>query len=138
MSGDCKGYLFFTRGKKFIFFGFQKRRYRKKGVFITRREKLDEIFKDVETNKKELINPLLDDIAFLEERMEELKKMPFIRIHPKDPTKQKVTKAAKLYKEHSQSYMNAIRMVYSMINGHEIEEDPVQKFLEQRKKYGGS
>lgn len=105
---------------------------------MTRREKLDEIFKDVETNKKELINPLLDDIAFLEERMEELKKMPFIRIHPKDPTKQKVTKAAKQYKEHSQSYMNAIRMVYSMINGHEIEEDPVQKFLEQRKKYGGS
>ena len=39
---------------------------------MTRREKLDEIFKDVETNKKELINPLLDDIAFLEERMEEL------------------------------------------------------------------
>lgn len=100
---------------------------------MTRREKLDEIFKDVETNKKELINPLLDDIAFLEERMEELKKMPFIRIHPKDPTKQKVTKAAKLYKEHSQSYMNAIRMVYSMINGHEIEEDPVQSFWSKEK-----
>ena len=99
---------------------------------MTRREKLDEIFKDVDENKKELINPLLNDIAFLEERMEELKKMPFIRVHPKDSTKQKVTKAAKLYKEHSQSYMNAIRMVYSMISGHEIDEDPVQKFLEGR------
>ncbi len=61
--------------------------------------------------------------------------MPFIRIHPKDPTKQKkVTKAAKLYKEHSQSYMNAIRMVYSMINGHEIKEEPVQKFFGAKKK----
>lgn len=104
-------------------------------VFITRREKLDEIFKEVDENKKELIKPLLDDIAFLEEQMEELKKLPFIQVHPKDPTKQRTTKAAKLYKEHSQSYMNAIRMVYSMINGHEIDDDPVQKFLEQRK-YG--
>lgn len=104
-------------------------------VFITRREKLDEIFKEVDENKKELIKPLLDDIVFLEEQMEELKKLPFIQVHPKDKTKQRTTKAAKLYKEHSQSYMNAIRMVYSMINGHEIDDDPVQKFLEQRK-YG--
>ena len=100
---------------------------------MTRREELDEIFKDIDENKKKLIKPLLDDISFLELRMEELKKMPFIRVHPKDPTKQKVTKAAKLYKEHSQSYMNAIRMVYAMIGGHEIDEDPVQKFLEGRK-----
>lgn len=99
---------------------------------MTRREKLDEIFKDIDENKKELISPLLDDIAFLEEQMEKLKKLPFIQVHPKDPTKQRVTKAAKLYKEHNQSYMNAIRMVYSMINGHEIDDDPVQKFLEQR------
>ena len=102
---------------------------------MTRREKLNEIFKDIDENKKELINPLLDNIAFLEEQMEELKRLPFIQVHPKDPTKQRTTKVAKLYKEHSQSYMNAIRIVYSMINGHEIKEDPVEKFLEQRK-YG--
>ena len=40
---------------------------------MTRREKLDEIFKDLDENKKSLINPLLDNIAFLEQRMEELK-----------------------------------------------------------------
>ena len=101
---------------------------------MTRREELDEIFKDIDENKKKLIKPLLDDISFLELRMEELKKMPFIRVHPKDPTKQKVTKAAKLYKEHSQSYMNAIRMLYSMINGHEVEEDAVEKWLAERKR----
>ena len=33
---------------------------------MTRREELDEIFKDVDENKKKLIKPLLDDIAFLE------------------------------------------------------------------------
>ena len=83
---------------------------------MTRREELDEIFKDVDENKKELISPLLDDIVFLEEQMEELKKLPFIQVHPTDPTKQRVTKAAKLYKEHSQSYMNAIRILGSLLN----------------------
>lgn len=99
---------------------------------MTRREELDNIFKDIDENKKKLINPLLDEIAFLEQRMNEAKKYPFIQVHPKDPTKQRATTAAKLYKEHSQSYMNAIRMLYSMINGHEVEEDAVQKFLEAR------
>lgn len=99
---------------------------------MTRREKLDEIFKDLDENKKSLINPLLDNIAFLEQRMEELKKLPFIQIHPKDPTKQRPTTASKLYKECSQSYMNAIRTVYSMINGHEVDEDPVEKFMKER------
>ena len=67
----------------------------------------------------------------------ELKKLPFIQVNPKNPTQQRTTKASRLYKECSQSYMNAIRMVYSMINGHEIEDDPVQKFLEERQKFGG-
>lgn len=97
-----------------------------------RRAKLDDIFKDIDENKKELINPLLDNIAFLEDRMEELKSLPFIKVNPNDPTKQKTTKASKLYKECSQSYINAIRMLYSMINGHETEDDPVQKFMEER------
>ena len=101
---------------------------------MTRREELNNIFKDIDENKKKLINPLLDNIAFLEERMEELKKFPFIQIHPKDSTRQRATTAAKLYKEHSQSYMNAIRMLYSMINGHEVEEDAVEKWLTERKK----
>ena len=101
---------------------------------VTRREELDNIFKDIDENKKKLINPPLDNIAFLEEQMEELKKHPFIQVHPKDPTKQRATTAAKLYKEHSQSYMNAIRMLYSMINGHEVEEDAVTKWLEERKR----
>ena len=99
---------------------------------VTRREELDNIFKDIDENKKSLINPLLDNIAFLEERMEKIKKLPFIQIHPKDPTKQRPTTAAKLYKECSQSYMNAIRTVYSMINGHEVDEDPVEKFMKER------
>lgn len=100
---------------------------------MTRREELDEIFKDTDENKKKLIKPLLDNIVFLEERMSELKKHPFIQVHPKDPSRQRSTPASKLYKECSQSYMNAVRILYSMLNGHEGEEDAVTKWLEERK-----
>lgn len=134
LVGDCKGYLFFTRGKNFIFFENLEIYMGRRKFIVTRREELDNIFKDIDESKKKLINPLLDNIAFLEGRMEELKKYPFIQVHPRDPSKQRSTTAAKLYKEHSQSYMNAIRMLYSMINGHEVEEDAVTKWLEERKK----
>lgn len=67
--------------------------------------------------------------------MVELKKYPFIECNPANPMKQRVSKAAKLYKECSQSYMNAIRMIYSMINSNELaEEDPVKKWLAERQR----
>ena len=48
--------------------------------------------------------------------MSELRKLPFVRVHPDDPSRQKTTSAAKLYKECSQSYMNAIRILSGILN----------------------
>lgn len=98
---------------------------------MTRREQLDEIFKNVEDGQKQLVTRLLDEVIFLEEQMTELKKLPFIRVHPKDPTLQKTTSAAKLYKECTQSYMNAIRILSSIL--HKVEssaQDELLKLLE--------
>lgn len=83
---------------------------------MTRKEELDDIFKDIEENEKKLIDPLLQEVIFLEEQMMELKKMPFISVHPKNPSLQRKTEAAKLYKECSQSYMNAIRILCSILS----------------------
>lgn len=76
-----------------------------------RRTELDNIFRNINEGEKQLLNPLIDQVVFLEEEMNDLKKLPFVRIHPKDPAIQKTTPAAKLYKECSQSYMNAIRIL---------------------------
>ncbi len=98
---------------------------------MTRKEILDDIFKDINENERKLIDPLINEVIFLENQMQELKKIPFISVHPKNPTLQKKTEAAKLYKECSQSYMNAIRILCSLL--HKIEggeEDPVAKFME--------
>lgn len=83
---------------------------------MSRLEELKNIFNNVDGNIKTVVEPLIEDVIFLEERMKELKKLPFIRINPNDPTQQKTTPAAKQYKEFSQSYMNAIRILCSLLH----------------------
>lgn len=101
---------------------------------MTRHEELDKIFKNIDSDEKTLINNLINEVIFLEEEMEKLKKIPFIKVNPKNPNMQKVTPAAKLYKEHSQSYMNAIRILASITRktgGN--EESPLRQYLKELK-----
>lgn len=97
---------------------------------MTRREELNQVFKDVNENEKTLIKPLIDEVIFLESQMMDLKTYPFISINPKNPAQQKKTEAAKLYKECSQSYMNAIRILCSLIHKDDSQEDsPLRQYL---------
>lgn len=99
---------------------------------MSRREELKDIFKEVDENERKLIKPLIDEVIFLEVQMMELREMPFISVNPKNPAQQKKTEAAKLYKECSQSYMNAIRILCSIL--HKVDsssEDELMKKLEE-------
>ena len=96
-----------------------------------RKEILNEIFSEIDKNQKKLLGPLIDEVIFLEEQMSELKKLPFIIANPKNSAQQRKTEAAKLYKECSQSYMNAIRILCLLLRKSENgEDDPVAKFME--------
>ena len=99
---------------------------------MTRREQLNKIFENVDEDQKQLIDRLLDEVIFLENQMTELKKLPFVNIHPNNPALQKTTPAAKLYKECTQSYMNAIRILSSIL--HKVEssaQDELMRLLEE-------
>ena len=99
---------------------------------MTRREEYDEIFRDVDENEKQLVNALIDEAVFLEEQMARLKELPFIKIHPKNPTLQKTTPAAKQYKECTQSYMNAIRILMNTLRKVETTaQDELLRRLEE-------
>lgn len=78
---------------------------------------------------------LVDEIVFIEERLINLKKLPFIKIHPKDPTKQKTTPAAKQYKELLQQYNNSLRLLLRMSGdiGESEEESPLRQWAKSRK-----
>lgn len=99
---------------------------------MTRREELDEIFRDVDEDEKKLVNHLIDEVVFLEEQMIRLKALPFISVHPKNSALQKTTSAAKQYKECSQSYMNATRILLNVLRKVESsEQDALLRRLEE-------
>lgn len=89
---------------------------------MTRRKQLDKIFKNIDDEQKKLVDRLLDEVVFLEDKMTELKQYPFIRSHPNDLALQKPTAAAKLYKECNASYSNIIRILLSVLNKEENSE----------------
>lgn len=90
------------------------------------------MFDDVDLNQRTLITPLIEELVFIEQNMKELKKLPFIRVHPNNSAKQETTPACKQYKELSQSYMNALKILCSILSGVNSDEyDPVADFMEK-------
>lgn len=85
----------------------------------------------------ELISEVIDEIIFLENKLNELKKMPFIQVNPKNPAQQRNTPAAKMYKEFLQQYINCIKLVEGVIykdkrlEGEEVEESPLRKWFRE-------
>ena len=98
----------------------------------TRKEELAEIFADVDAGERVLVDRLIDEVIFLEKTMAELKKKPFIQEHPRRPGVIRTTPAAKLYKESSQSYMNAVRILLNILRKTETQAaDELMKKLEE-------
>lgn len=99
---------------------------------MSRRE---ELLKLVPDDSLQLITDVIDEVIFLEGKLEELKKLPFIQIHPQDATKQRNTPAAKMYKEFLQQYINCIKMIEYVIykdkrlEGDEAEESPLREWF---------
>ena len=97
-----------------------------------------------ETRKNELLgllgedvkaSQLVDEIIFIEGRLEELRKLPFIAVNPKNPAQQKATPASKQYKELLQQYNNSLRLLYHLsgdLGGEQEEESPLRAWLRNR------
>lgn len=74
--------------------------------------------------------PLIDEVVYLESQLDYLRELPKIKVHPKDPAKQKPTPAAKLYKEMLQQYTNIIRILLRATGTDESEEEsPLRKWM---------
>lgn len=70
---------------------------------------------------------LIDDIAFLEERLAELRRLPHLRIDPKNQERQKATPAARQYKEMLQQYTNSLKLFMKICG--ELDEEEVESPL---------
>ena len=99
---------------------------------MSRREELVAIIPE---DSLELVTSVIDDVIFLEERLDELKKLQFIEVNSKNPMKQRNTPASKLYKEFLQQYINCIKMIEYVIykekrlEGDEAEVSPLREWF---------
>lgn len=78
-------------------------------------DELKQIFDEIDPKQRAVVLPLLPEIAFMESEMRNLRELPQIRIHPKDPTRQQVTAAGKRYREIMQTYTNAIKTLLTVL-----------------------
>ena len=83
--------------------------------------------------ERTIYGKLVEEYVFLERRMDELLKLPQIKIHPDDPSRQKTTPAHKQYKELLQQYTN-IAKILGKINGaeEENEDSPLRAWAKKR------
>ncbi|MDE6314025.1 MAG: hypothetical protein K2M46_10510 [Lachnospiraceae bacterium] len=95
-----------------------------------RKEQLIEI---IEEENKKIMLPLIEKIVFLEEKLDELQKIPFFKTNPNKPTQQKILPAFKMYKEMLQQYNNCIKILKSSVpKDSEAVENLIDKWLKEK------
>jgi hypothetical protein len=99
-----------------------------------RKEDLEKLVYKENSGNDIKASKLIDELVYLEEQMVELKKLPFIKVHPKNPQLQKATPAAKLYKEMLQQYNNSMRLLLRIAGdlGESEEISPLRKWVKSR------
>lgn len=97
---------------------------------MTRKE---ELLKLVNNSNSSTIVQLIDKMLFLENQLENLEKLPMIKVHPDNPEIQKTTPAAKLYKEFLQQYTNIVKVIsHSVEDESDGEDSPLRKWVKSR------
>ena len=100
---------------------------------MTRKEEILKYIKENRPNEFDLLSPLVDDVVFLEERLENLRKLPLLEVHPSDNSRQRSTPSSKLYKELLQQYNNCLKLIAVKAGGDDSEEEsPLRKFAKER------
>lgn len=100
---------------------------------MSRKEDLQEILKNVDPALLKIVNPLIDRLCVIENKLKELEGEKFILTNKKNPLLTKVTPSAKLYKELLQQETNILKFITSLAKGEtEDDEDPVEKIFKEK------
>ena len=90
---------------------------------ITRKEEILKLIEGNDSNSVRIVRELVDDFVFLEEQLKELRKLPQIVVNKANPSLQKTTPAAKLYKDTLIQYSNLIKIILSACEEEATEDD---------------
>ena len=100
---------------------------------MDRLQELEKMFSEIDDDKSETVKPLLYEIVFMETRLQELRQLPHIRIHPTDKSRQEITAAGKQYKEIMQAYLSAIKVLLTAL--YRNNNDGANELLEKLKEF---
>lgn len=105
---------------------------------MSRKEDLNRITKNINEDVLLLLDPLIKEVIFLENQLNYLKELPFIVVNPKNSSQQKATIAYKQYKDLSQTYLNAIKVINSALGVDNTSNDGIViEWLKKRAKKNG-
>lgn len=103
---------------------------------MTRKEQLQQIIIDSGNENDIKALQLAEEIIFLEEQLQSLRQLPFIKVHPDNPALQKSTPAAKLYKEMLQQYTSSLRLLLRICGelgtDQDEEDSPLRQWARSR------
>lgn len=95
-----------------------------------RREQLLSTCAGMDEAGKVLTRKIVDEMVFLEGRLDDLRTLPQIDVNPKNPARQRQTVAFKQYKELLQQYTNCVKVMLKVTGSADVEEEsPLRTFL---------
>lgn len=94
-----------------------------------RADELMALFSD--DSVRAVVRPLVEELADVEDRIQEVKRLPLIRVHPDDPSIQKSTAAGRLYQSLLGRQTDIVRMLLRQLgrSGDDEEESPLRAYL---------
>lgn len=96
---------------------------------MTLAEELKSYFELVDEDKRRFAYDCIDEYVFFHERIEELKKLPYIRVDKKNPARQELTPAAKLIKEYSTAMDNKRKVLLMIL--YRVENSAADELLQK-------
>lgn len=100
---------------------------------MDRLEELMAIVSTLDEDRAAVVRPLLGDIVFMERRLSDLKKLPFLHIHPERPELQKPTPAARQYRETMQAYTTALKVILTAL--YKIENSAADELMSKLEEF---
>ena len=99
---------------------------------MERIEDMEKLWSNLSDTTKLLLEPLRDNILFLENHLAELRKYPFIEVNPNNPTQQRATHAAKQYRELIQQYNSCVKVLLKAAqNEGASSESPLRAYIQK-------
>lgn len=103
---------------------------------MARLDEMKKIFDSFDETTRKIVDPLLEELDFIETRLSELRTLPHISVNPMNPAQQRATPAAKQYKELVQQEANLLKLllIAARREGGEGETSPLREYLNRLKK----